>query len=243
MERHRIFGQINEVEARPDPAIIERFRAFSPVAAFDAMGRHGSAHYEIKPIFPGLRICGPAVTVWTRATDALYVLKVSDVVRPGDVVVVDAGGVKDFCCMGDQIAWYLQREGAAGVVVDGGVRDTVGLREVGLPVFARSVAMPLWPAAGPGAINVPIQCGGIPVEPGDLILGDDDGVVIVPRADCERVLELTEAHVAREEARRGRMERREETYIEAMGLTDRIAHWTAAAASDRDRWEKSRPAQ
>ncbi len=235
MERHSQYGKIL---AAPEPlpaGLIERFRAHPPVHAYDAMGRHGAVHHEIKPIAPGMKVCGPAVTVWTRAADALFVLKSSDVVRPGEVIVVDAAGIKEFCCMGDRIAWYLERAGAAGIVVDGGVRDATILRAKGWPVFARSVAMPLWPGAGPGAINIPIQCGGIPVQPGDLILGDDDGVVVVPRADAERVIELTEAHAALEEERHARMVGGE-SYIDAMGMTARVAHWTDSEAADRAKW-------
>ncbi len=235
MERHTIYGRVLEAPDPPPSELIERFRAHPPVAAYDAMGRHGAMHHEIKPIASGMRLCGPALTVWTRATDALFVLKASELIRPGDIIVVDAAGVKEFCCMGDRIAWYFKRAGAAGVVVDGGVRDIVALRKTGLPVFSRSIAMPLWPAQGPGAINVDIQCGGMPVRPGDLILGDDDGVVVVPRDDCERVIELADAHVRLEEQRHERMVAGE-TYIDAMGMTEKVRFWTDAEATDRERW-------
>jgi len=233
LERHTIHGKILDAPPPPPADLVARFRALPPVVAFDAMGRHGAMHHEIKPISAGMRIGGPALTVWTRATDALFVLKSSDHIRPGDVIVVDAAGVKEFCCMGDRIAWYFKRAGAAGVVVDGGVRDVVALREIGLPVFARSIAMPLWPAQGPGAINVDIQCGGLPVRPGDLILGDDDGVVVVPRDDLERVIGLAEAHAALEEQRHQRMVAGE-SYIDAMGMTDKVRFWTDAAAADEE---------
>ncbi len=235
MERHEMFGRIVGEIPRPSPELIKRFRTHDPAKVHDAMGRHGSMDYEIKPIAAGMRVCGPAVTVWTRTADALFVLKASDVARPGDVVVVDAGGVKEFCCFGDRAAWYFRRVGIQGIVIDGGTRDVIGIREVGLPTFARSVTMHLHPSSGPGAINIPIQCGRMPVNPGDLVLGDDDGVVVVPREDCARVLELAEAHLALELERQRRQEAGE-TYMQTMGYEERVRFWTEAEQADAQKW-------
>jgi regulator of RNase E activity RraA len=105
------------------------------------------------------------------------------------------------------------KRGVAGVVVDGAARDVRGLRELGFPTFCSGVTPRIFGSQGPGAINIPIACGGVPVNPGDIVLGDDDGVVVVPRDDAERVLALTEEHLLGELERLERVNR-------GMRLTD-----------------------
>lgn len=199
MEKHRYHGVINETIERPPRELIARFERHDTAKVGDAMGRYGIMDYEIKPISEGMRLLGPAVTVLTRPGDALYVAHVGDVAQPGDVIVIDAGGYKDVSIIGERIAYYMQaKRGVNGIVVDGAVRDVKGIRALGFPTFARAITPRIFGSQGPGAINVPISCGGVPVNPGDLIFGDDDGVVVVPREDVERVLQLTDEHLAGE---------------------------------------------
>lgn len=196
MEKHLYHGVINEEIERPAKELIAGFERHDTAKVCDAMGRYGVMDYEIKPISLGMRLLGPAVTVLTRPGDALFVAKAADVAQPGDVIVVDAGGYKDVSIIGERIAYYMQnKRGVQGLLVDGAVRDARGIRELGFPTFARSVTPRIFGVQGPGAINVPISCGGVPVNPGDLIFGDDDGVVVVPREDVERVLHLTDEHL------------------------------------------------
>ena len=224
MERHQLYGVVNEQIERPESALIEGFRGHEVAKVGDAMAGHGIAHHEIKPLAPGMRLCGPAVTVLTRPGDALFVQKAADVARAGDVIVCDAGGGLEAAVIGERIGFYMQSRGIAGFLVDGAVRDKPGLVDLGFPTFARGVTPRIYGSLGPGAINVPIQCGGIPVSPGDLILGDDDGVVVVPRDDAARVLALADEHLAGELERLDRM-KRGETLSEIFGCDAKIARW------------------
>jgi 4-hydroxy-4-methyl-2-oxoglutarate aldolase len=202
-ERHAWHGaEFGEIE-RPSRELIERFRAHDVAKVADAMGGYGIVDPKIKPIQDGMFVVGPAVTVLTRPGDALYVIRAADVAQPGDVIVISGGGCADLAVIGDGISYYMQRaRGIAGVIADAGVRDVKGIRELGFPTFARSATVRFGGAQGPGAINVPIACGGVPVNPGDLVMGDDDGVVIVPREDAERVIEATDARLVGETRRR-----------------------------------------
>src|SRR5919206_2717392 len=199
MEKHFYHGAISEQVERPPADVIAGFEDVDVAHVVDAMGRYGIMHWEIKPISPGTRIIGPAVTVLTRPGDALYVAHAADVAQPGDVIVVDAGGVKDLCVIGERIGYYMRvKRHVAAVVVDGAVRDVKGLRNLGMPVFTRAVTPNIIGSQGPGAVNVPIACGGVPVNPGDLVFGDDDGVVVIPRQDVQRALGLAREHLAGE---------------------------------------------
>ena len=208
-----LYGIVHEHIRRPDPAVIERFRRHDTAKVGDAMAAHGILDHRIKPIRLGMRLCGPAVTVLTRPGDALFIQKVADVAQPGDVIVVDAGGYEEAAIIGERITYYMHSRGIQGIVVDGAVRDTAGIAEIGFPTFAKAVTPRIYGTVGPGAINVPIQCGGIPVIPGDLILGDDDGVVAVPCDDVDRVLDLADKHLAGELERLERVKRGEKLSV------------------------------
>lgn len=123
---------------------------------------------------------GPACTVRVYPGDNLMVHKALDIAQPGDVVIVDANGSDGTAVLGDSISTKAKHRGIAGFVVDGFVRDIIGIRATNLPVFARGVTAigPLH--RGPGEINFPIQCGGVVVHPGDVVLGDENGIVVVP---------------------------------------------------------------
>jgi RraA family protein len=155
-------------------------------------------------IDPGIRcltqgrqqVCGPACTVKVFPGDNLMVHKALDVLEPGDVVVVDAGGSTMNAVLGDLISTKAQHRGAAGFVVDGLVRDLPTIEELHFPVFARGTT-PIGPLhRGPGEINFPICCGGVVIHPGDLIVGDAAGVVVVPQGIAGDLLERLRAHAA-----------------------------------------------
>jgi 4-hydroxy-4-methyl-2-oxoglutarate aldolase len=224
MERHTLHGVVNVDIERPDAALIEGFRRHEVAKVGDAMAGHGIAHSEIKPIAPGMKVCGPAVTILTRPGDALFVQKAADVAQAGDVILCDAGGGKEAAVIGERIGFYMQQRGIVGFVVDGAVRDKPGLVELGFATFARAVTPRIYGSVGPGAINVLVQCGGVPVHPGDIVIGDDDGLVIVPRADAARVLHLADEHLAGELQRLERM-RNGETLTEIFGVDAKIARW------------------
>jgi RraA family protein len=171
-----------EIE-RPDPDVVAGFAAFDTPSISDLMNRLYTMSIAITHMTsPRLRLLGPACTVKVYPGDNLLVHKSLDVAQPGDVVVVDAGGSGLTAVLGDLISTKARHRGIAGFVVDGLIRDLPAIRDLGdFPVFARGVT-PIGPLhRGPGEINHPISAGGIVVHPGDVIVGDPNGVVVVPQ--------------------------------------------------------------
>ena len=201
MEKHVLHGVVGADFERPPAALLAQLARHETAKIADSMAGYGVAHHEIKPLRHEMRLCGPAVTVLTRPGDALYVQKVIEVLRPGDIVVIDAAGYKDVAVIGERLAHYMKLRGAKGIVVDGAIRDSIGIVDEGIPTFARSRCIRIFGSVGPGAINVPVTCGGVSVNPGDIVCGDADGIVIIPRADAPRVARLADEHLANELAR------------------------------------------
>jgi RraA family protein len=167
---------------RPNMNVVEMFSAFSSADISDQLNRLYGVDCSIRRIAGGERpLIGPAITVKVFPGDNLMVHKALDIAKPGDVVVVDAGGSIKNAVLGDIISTKARHRGIAGFVVDGYVRDASAIRVLGFPVYARGENMigPLH--RGPGEINFPVCCGGIVVSPGDIILADAGGVVVVPR--------------------------------------------------------------
>lgn len=189
-----------ETIERPPADAVTAVAQFSTTQLADCGGPVGVVGPGIGRIAGGAEFCGPAVTVWTRPGDILFMLKMPDVAGRGDVVAVDGGGRADAALLGDIIAGALAGRGVAGVVVDGAVRDVEGIDEIGLPTFARNAHPATGSNEGPGAINVPVQIGGVVVHPGDVVRGDACGVVVVPRSALDAVLELARAVQQREAA-------------------------------------------
>ena len=171
-----------------------------PVAALaDGRANAGVMDHEIKPIVRRWAVWGPAVTARVAPGDAYAVIASLRLVQPGCVLVVDAGGERNAACLGADITLALKTRGAAGVVVDGGIRDIPDLVELDFPVFARSA----WPGvrAGEGdggTAGGPITCGGVPVRPGDHIAGDADGVIVIPAEEVAEALEQARGVLALE---------------------------------------------
>ncbi len=184
---------------RPDPALVAELARFPTTQIADGGGPIGVVGPGIVPMVSATEMCGPAVTLWTSPGDILYILKSPDLVRPGDVLVVDGGGRLDAAVFGDIIGGLLHRGGCAGVVLDAAVRDVDGIEALGLPVHARGAHPATGSVVGPGALNVGLQCGGVVVHPGDVVRADRSGVVVVPVGALEEVLERTRAVARREE--------------------------------------------
>ena len=175
---------------RPDRATIEAFAAFETPDISDLMNRMYTMRGGIRPMTDlDLRILGPACTVKTSPGDNLTVHKSLDIAKPGDVVVVDAGGSTLHAVLGDTITMKARHRGIAGFVIDGMIRDLPGILAIGdIPVFAKGVT-PIGPLhRGPGEVNYPIGAGGVVVNPGDIIVGDANGVVVVEREVAEDVI-------------------------------------------------------
>lgn len=185
---------------RPDPGAVAAIAALPTTQLADCGGPVAVVGPGIARVAGGAEFCGPALTVWTRPGDILYVLKAPDLARPGDVLVVDNGGRTDAAVLGDIVSGVLSRAGVVGTVVDGAIRDVEGIDEVGTPTFARGAHPATGSNDGPGAINVTVQVGGVVVRPGDVVRGDASGVVVVPREHLEEVAALARAVDERETA-------------------------------------------
>jgi RraA family protein len=183
---------------RPDRALVEAFRAFATTQIADCGGPVGVVDPGLRRLAGPGEVCGPAVTVWTKPGDILFPLKATDYVGEGDVLVIDSGGRSDAAVVGDIVGQAIADAGCAGLVVDGAVRDVDGLDATGLPTIARNTHPATGSNRGPGAINVPVQIGGVAVHPGDLVRADTSGLVVVPRDHLAAVLELTAAVAERE---------------------------------------------
>jgi 4-hydroxy-4-methyl-2-oxoglutarate aldolase len=224
MEKHLLHGVIGPDFERPSAKLLAQLAVHETAKIADSMAGYGAAHHEIKPLRFDMRLCGPAVTVLTRPGDALYVQKVIEVLQPGDIVVIDAAGYKDVAVIGERLAHYMKQRGAKGIVVDGAIRDSMGIVNEGIPTFSRSQCIRIFGSAGPGAINVPVTCGGVVVNPGDIVCGDADGVVIIPRADAQRVADLADVHLAGELSRLREVEAGK-PFADVFGLQPKLAKW------------------
>lgn len=178
----------------PDKTLIERLAQIPAANVADTMGRSCAMHPRIRLMsgFSGI-FAGPALTVKARAGDNLFIHQALDMAEPGDVIVVSNEEDQRRSLMGEIMFTYaMNQRRLGGLVLDGPVRDLDALREMPLPVYATG-STPGGPyKEGPGEINVPIACGGVSVNPGDIILGDADGVIVIPLKDAEAVLAAAE---------------------------------------------------
>ena len=180
--------------------LIGRFRGLASSNLADAMGRFNFMDPAIQSR-SGLPLCGPAVTVNARPADNLMVHKALEVATPGDIVVVSTGRNTNSAVFGELMCTTAAAAQLGGIVVDGAIRDVEGITRLGFPAFSRTVSPGSCDKDGPGEINVPVCCGGTVVCPGDIVVGDADGVAVVPHADADVVLELCLALMTRESKR------------------------------------------
>ncbi|RLK31689.1 RraA family protein [Cupriavidus plantarum] len=193
--------RINPRADGPPPAIVAAFRSMPVAAIGDAMSRNIGT-YGLRQYHARLDtvLCGPAVTVRVRPGDNLMIHKALMMVQPGDVLVIDGGADVTQALVGGLMRTTCIAKQLGGLVIDGAVRDLVEWAEEGMPIFARGHTHRGPSKDGPGEINIPISCAGMAVLPGDLIVGDADGVIAVPAAEAEDVLRRTRAHLEREAA-------------------------------------------
>ncbi len=185
---------------RPPAELVARFADQEATRLADAMHRTG-AMYGLDPMYlPIKRVVGVAVTVKVPSGDSLMVRKAMELAQPGDVIVVDGRGCTTRSLWGGNRSLAMARQGVHGAIIDGAVRDVEESRELDFPLFARGICPMASSSTGPGEVNFPIACGGVVVCPGDIIVAEREGIVVIPRADAEDVLaRLTEVE-AREAA-------------------------------------------
>jgi 4-hydroxy-4-methyl-2-oxoglutarate aldolase len=180
--------------------LLGRFRGLASSNLADAMGRFNFMDPGIRQR-SGLPLCGLAVTVNCRPADNLMVHKALQVAEPGDIVVVATSGNTASSVFGELMCHTAVARRIGGIIVDGAIRDIDGITRLGLPAYSRTVSPGGCDKDGPGEINVPISCGNTVVAPGDIIVGDGDGVTVVPSGHAEKVLRLVAELVDREEKR------------------------------------------
>lgn len=166
-----------------------RLQEIPTAALSDAQTGLTTMHAAIENRTPGLKLIGPAVTVQCLVGSIITVHQALATAEPGSVLVVDGLGDQSGALFGELMGRDAKAAGLAGIVVDGAIRDVAGLRQLEFPTFSRWVTPRVGTNRRIGAINVPIACGGVAVQPGDWIVGDDDGVVVLPQANLEQVIE------------------------------------------------------
>jgi 4-hydroxy-4-methyl-2-oxoglutarate aldolase len=187
---------------RADIGEAETLGGFGVATVHEALGRTGYLGPEFRPAWPGAQIGGTAVTVLCWPGDNLMIHVAVEQCRPGDVLVVATSSPSTDGMFGELFATSLRQRGVRGAILACGVRDVAALREMQFPVWSRAVSAQGTVKATAGAVNVPIVVGGQRVNPGDVVLGDDDGVAVVSRADVPRALVAAQARVEKEAAAR-----------------------------------------
>ena len=204
-------------EARLSEAELAPWRAIPPAIVADELNRAGAMSGAIKPVAPGMAFVGQALTVQAMVGDNSALHYALTVAWPGAVLVADARGHADTAVWGAVMMASAKQRGIAGVVIDGAVRDIAELRQSSIAVFARGAA-PGGPHKGwGGGVNAPIQCAGVAVNPGDLVLGDDDGVVVVGAGAMAGLFDRCKARMAKEEVTLERIAAGATT-VEALGM-------------------------
>ena len=189
-----VFTQLS----RPDRKLVDAFKELGAATVYEASGRRGSVDPRIKPLGRGIRVLGPAVTVECHPKDNLMLHKALQIAQKGDVLVASTQGYPDAGYWGGLMATSAMARQLGGLVIDGCVRDSAEILEMGFPVFCRGTCMRGTVKGTLGSVNHPIVFGEVVVNPGDLVLGDDDGIVIVARAEMEAVLKAARERVAKE---------------------------------------------
>ena len=206
--------RILAVHNRPNKELIEKFRTIATPHISDNMNRLSAIGASLRPYHKEGKLVGSALTVKTRTGDNLMVHKAIDLAKAGDIIVVDAGGEVTNVIVGEILMRLAQKNGIAGFVIDGAIRDVASIGNETFSVYARGVTNRGPYKDGPGEINVPISIEGMVVNPGDIIIGDEDGLVVVPYKDAEEILKLA-----------GEQQRKEEEILRSIESGDVDRKW------------------